>query len=118
MIKPEYKKYIKIDTIDNFQGREEEIIIVDFIRGQNKFENGKYKNLEFKKRNLSFLEEIERINVAISRAKSKLIIAGSFDGYLKSLNVPKYGYIFKQYYDECKDSDNSYFSFKWNGDDI
>lgn len=63
----EYKEFIKIDTIDNFQGREEEIIIVDFIRGRNKIDNQKL--VITKKRNYSFLAEVERINVAISRAK-------------------------------------------------
>lgn len=115
-IKQEHRKYIKIDTIDNFQGREEEIIIVDFIRGKNKFNDAKFEIS--KKRNLSFLEEVERINVAISRAKSKLIILGAFTGYLNERSIKEYGYLFKKYYDECKDLDSSYCLFKWDGGDL
>ncbi|WP_434333974.1 AAA domain-containing protein [Mesomycoplasma hyorhinis] len=32
-------KGIKVDTIDNFQGREKEIIIIDFIRAKNRLED-------------------------------------------------------------------------------
>ena len=86
------------------------IIIVDFIRGKNKFNDAKFEIS--KKRNLSFLEEVERINVAISRAKSKLIILGAFTGYLNERSIKDYGYLFKKYYDECKDLDSSYCLFK------
>lgn len=97
-----YKHLIKVDTIDNFQGREEEIVIVDFIRGKTKIENTKPYQLP--KRNLTFLEEIERINVALSRAKSKLILIGAFEGYLSGLNNK----LFKQYQEiaKLKDSGN------------
>ncbi|MBR4486435.1 hypothetical protein IKS57_03655 [bacterium] len=66
---------IKIDTVDNFQGREAEIIILDFVRSYGKLNNN---SIELKPRNLDFYFVNERINVAISRAKSKLIIVGSF----------------------------------------
>ena len=98
------------------QEREEEINIVDFIRGKNKFNDAKFDIS--KKRNLSFLEEVERINVAISRAKSKLIILGAFTGYLNERSIKDYGYLFKKYYDECKDLDSSYCLFKWDGGDL
>lgn len=108
-IDKQYRQYIKVDTIDNFQGREEEIIIVDFIRGQNKILSQKliHKN----SRNLSFLEEVERINVAISRAKSKLILVGSFKGYLNNLNIKTYGKLFYKYYESTNESDHSYIMF-------
>ncbi|UUD36856.1 AAA domain-containing protein [Mycoplasmopsis equigenitalium] len=69
---------IKIDTIDNFQGKEKEIIIVDFVRSKNKF-NG--TSFEVGKRNISFLAEEERINVAASRTKNLLFLIGAFDYY-------------------------------------
>lgn len=103
-----YLKYITINTIDNFQGREEDIIIVDFIRGLNKLEKGKLNKLN--NRNLTFLNEKERINVAVSRAKYKLILVGQFE-YLKEL---KENNIFNKYYNILKESDNSY--IEW-GDD-
>lgn len=108
-IDKQYRQYIKVDTIDNFQGREEEIIIVDFIRGQNKIQSQKLilTNL----RNLSFLEEVERINVAISRAKSKLILVGSFKYYLNDLNIKTYGKLFYKYYECIDESADSYIKF-------
>ena len=102
------KKYIKVDTIDNFQGREANIVFVDFIRGRKKYTEGGLNKPP--KRDISFLSEKERINVAISRAKQKLILVGHFD-YLKSLNNFSY---FHEYYVELKDSNNSY--LEWNGD--
>ena len=76
---------IKVDTIDNFQGREKEIIIVDFVRAKNKFENGKI--LSPNKRNIDFLIEEERINVATSRAKNLLFLVGAFKYYKKEENT-------------------------------
>ena len=101
-----YKHLIKVDTIDNFQGREEEIVIVDFIRGKTKIENTKPYQLP--KRNLTFLEEIERINVALSRAKSKLILIGAFEGYLSGLNNK----LFKQYQEIAKLKDSANLLYK------
>ncbi|WP_308507273.1 AAA domain-containing protein [Mesomycoplasma hyorhinis] len=80
-------KGIKVDTIDNFQGREKEIIIVDFIRAKNKLEDvpnsstGEWKIISNIKRDTSFLNSDERINVAISRARNKLILVGAFRYY-------------------------------------
>ena len=54
-------------------------------------------------RNLSFLSEKERINVALSRAKQKLILVGQFE-YLKSIEQ-KY---FSQYYNQLVGSIDSY----------
>ncbi len=111
-IDKQYRQYIKVDTIDNFQGREEEIIIVDFIRGQNKIQDQKLPSTNSKNsRNLSFLEEVERINVAISRAKSKLILVGSFKDYLNKLNIKTYGKLFNKYYEHTGESDDSYIMF-------
>ncbi|VEU59401.1 AAA domain-containing protein [Mesomycoplasma neurolyticum] len=72
---------IKIDTIDNFQGREKEVIIVDFVRSKNKFENNIIDKKDPFKRNISFLSEDERINVANSRAKDFIFLIGNFDYY-------------------------------------
>ncbi|QBF34973.1 hypothetical protein EG856_03600 [Mycoplasmopsis phocirhinis] len=69
--------HIKIDTVDNFQGREKEIIIVDFVRAKGKFENNKL--LYPSSRNYEFYKSAERINVAVSRAKENLILVGAFE---------------------------------------
>ena len=95
---------IKVDTIDNFQGREEEVIIVDFIRGETKIENNKL--IQSKKRNTSFLSEKEKINVAVSRAKKKLILVGFYE-YLKTLKSEGCDYL-SQYYEILKYSNDSY----------
>ena len=71
---------IKIDTVDNFQGRERDIIIVDLVRAKGNLGfNYEIKDIE---RNLDFYSSSERINVAVSRAKSKLILLGAIENHL------------------------------------
>lgn len=55
----------KISTVDEYQGKEEDIIIVNFVRNNPLFEAGE------------FVKKFERINVALSRARKMLIIVGS-----------------------------------------
>ena len=55
----------KVSTVDEFQGKEEDIIIVNFVRNNPLFEAG------------DFVKKFERINVALSRARKMLIIVGS-----------------------------------------
>lgn len=64
----------KISTVDEFQGREEDIIIVNFVRNNPKFEAG------------DFVKKFERINVALSRARKMLIIVASKQ-FFTNLNV-------------------------------
>ncbi|WP_369085998.1 AAA domain-containing protein [Metamycoplasma spumans] len=76
-----YTKYIAtrsivIDTIDNFQGRECEFIIVDLVRSENK---GTEETPN--KRNTNFLNDEARLNVAFSRTKNVLIVVGDFSYY-------------------------------------
>jgi superfamily I DNA and/or RNA helicase len=54
---------IEIDSVDGFQGREKEAIIVTFVRSNPKGEIG-------------FLEDVRRTNVALTRARRKLIAIG------------------------------------------
>lgn len=63
---------IKIGTIHAFQGSEADMIIIDFVESEHntKDENGKISRLFFG-------QDGERlINVAVSRAKSKIVIIG------------------------------------------
>lgn len=54
---------VTVDTIDAFQGRERDIIYISLVRSNDKGEIG-------------FLEDVRRINVAMTRARKKLVIIG------------------------------------------
>ncbi len=56
-------RLISINTVDAFQGQERDVIAICFVRSNEKAEVG-------------FLADIRRTNVAITRAKKKLIIVG------------------------------------------
>ncbi|MCK8058675.1 MULTISPECIES: IGHMBP2 family helicase [unclassified Fusibacter] len=55
----------EIDTVDAFQGREKDVVILSFVRS-NEDER------------IGFLKDYRRLNVSISRAKKKLIMIGNF----------------------------------------
>lgn len=56
-------KNIQVQTVDGFQGQEKDIIIISLVRSNGKQEIG-------------FLKDLRRMNVAITRARKKLIVVG------------------------------------------
>lgn len=54
-------------TIDNIQGQEYDIVILSFVRS--------FRG----RRSVGFLDDLRRLNVALSRAKKKLIMVGNLD---------------------------------------
>lgn len=58
------RRNISIHTIDGFQGQERDVIIISMVR-----DNADH--------NIGFLRDLRRMNVAITRARMKLIIVGN-----------------------------------------
>jgi len=54
---------LEIDTVDGFQGREKEAVVISLVRSNTTGEIG-------------FLSDARRMNVALTRARRKLIIIG------------------------------------------
>lgn len=59
-----FRKSISINTVDGFQGQERDIILVSMVRSN---EEGR----------IGFLNDLRRMNVAITRARMKVIILGN-----------------------------------------
>lgn len=59
-----FKNAISIDTVDGFQGQERDVVFISMVRANNSGDIG-------------FLRDLRRMNVAITRARMKLIIVGS-----------------------------------------
>jgi ATP-dependent RNA/DNA helicase IGHMBP2 len=58
-----YKEHISVNTIDSFQGQERDIVYISLTRSNDKGEIG-------------FLSDIRRMNVAMTRARKKLVVIG------------------------------------------
>lgn len=59
-----YRSLISVNTVDGFQGQERDIILISLVRSND---NG----------HIGFLRDLRRMNVAITRARMKLIILGN-----------------------------------------
>jgi len=58
-----FRQLITVNTVDGFQGQERDIIIISLVRSNDEGQIG-------------FLRDLRRMNVAITRARMKLIILG------------------------------------------
>lgn len=76
---------IEVGTVELFQGQEKEIIILTTVRSQIYKHNGK--------EHIGFLSNEKRYNVALTRAKSLLIVIGN----PKILSIDKYWKLLMQY---------------------
>ena len=59
-----FRHLISVNTVDGFQGQERDVIIISLVRSND---DG----------NIGFLRDLRRLNVAMTRARMKLIIIGS-----------------------------------------
>lgn len=75
------RKSITINTVDAFQGQERDVILVSLVRANEAGEIG-------------FLNDLRRMNVAITRARMKLIILGA------STTLCRHKF-YKKLYDSC-----------------
>ena len=58
------RKQISVNTVDGFQGQERDVIVISMVRSNNEGQIG-------------FLRDLRRMNVAMTRARMKLLIIGN-----------------------------------------
>ena len=58
-----FRRLISVNTVDGFQGQERDVIVISLVRSNDEGQIG-------------FLRDLRRMNVAITRARMKLIILG------------------------------------------
>ena len=58
-----FSEFVSINTIDSFQGQERDVVFITLVRSNEKNEIG-------------FLSDYRRMNVAMTRAKKKLVVIG------------------------------------------
>ena len=65
-----YRRLISVNTVDGFQGQERDVVLISLVRSNDEGQIG-------------FLRDLRRMNVAMTRARMKLIILGNKDTMTK-----------------------------------
>lgn len=82
------RKQISVNTVDGFQGQERDIIVISMVRSNDDGQIG-------------FLRDLRRMNVAITRARMKLLIIGNS----KTLSSNRFYSKLYEYIQNLKDND-------------
>lgn len=88
------KRLLKIDTVDSYQGKENDIIILSLVRNNKRFIEG-------------FVSSENRANVALSRAKERLFIVGASHMWKERNSQSAFGRVLKHISnsDDCQLTD-------------
>ncbi|AXF97107.1 AAA domain-containing protein [Spiroplasma phoeniceum] len=103
---------VEVSTVDDYQGRETEIVIVNTVRNPRKQLNS----------NKEFIKKYERLNVAFSRAKNMLIIIGAvsfftnIDVEIPTIANPNITKTIKAYYEILRIIDS--YGLVWSAKDL
>ena len=95
------KKFM-VNSVDSFQGRDNEIILFSMTRSNPK---GK----------IGFLRDVRRLNVAMTRAKSMLIMIGDSETLTASKQMAEHNkniaaaYYYESLIDYCSQKENNFY---------
>lgn len=92
---------LEIDTVDGFQGREKEVVIISLVRSNDK-------------REIGFLADTRRTNVALTRARRGLIVIGDSATFASN---PFYAAMF-EYFESIDAYDSVWNHTDWDGAEV